>query len=107
MIIQSELEPVKQILPSPLKFIILRTLSITVFRSKILGNLVKQLLARILLSENKKTIGRVERHIFLSTGIVTDKILSGDIELIADARGFIPSHMASQGYWQVSDDSSS
>ena len=107
MIIQSDLEPVKRILPSPLKFIILRTLSMTIFRSKILGNLVKQLLARILLLENKKTIGRVERHIFLSNGIVTDKILSGDIELIADKRGFIPSHMASQGYWQVGDDSSS
>ena len=43
----------------------------------------------------------------LSTGVTKDKVLSGNVKLITNTDGFSPSHMASQGYWQVGDDTSS
>ena len=94
-------------LPSPIKFIVLRLLSITAFKSLSLGNLVKRLLVKILLSESGKAVGRVERTIIFSTGKISDKVLSGDVKLILNNKGFSPFHMASQGYWQMSDDTSS
>ena len=62
---------------------------------------------KILLSESGKTLGRVERTIVFSTGQIKDKVLSGNVKLIRNNKGFSPFHMASQGYWQMSDDTSS
>jgi hypothetical protein len=107
MIIKSDLEIIERMLPSPIKFIILRVLSLTIFRSVRLGNSIKKLLAKLLILENGKNYGSVERTIIFSTGVATDKILSGDVKLITNTDGFSPSHMASQAYWQVSDDTSS
>ncbi len=106
IIIQSDLEVVERMLPSPIKFIVLRLLSITAFKSLSLGNLVKRYLVKILLSESGKTVGRVERTIIFSTGQISDKVLSGEVKLIPNNKGFSPFHMASQGYWQMSDDTS-
>lgn len=104
IVIEADLEQVERMLPTPLKFIILRLLSLTAFRSARLGNQVKRMLAKLLLSEKGRSSGRVERTIALTTGTVTDRVVSGDAELIVDPKGFSPMHMASQGYWQVSDD---
>lgn len=104
MVIEADLEQVERMLPTPLKFIVLRLLSLTAFRSARLGNQVKRMLAKLLLSEKGKSSGRIERTIALAAGTVTDKIISGDARIIGAPRGFSPMHMASQGYWQVSDD---
>jgi hypothetical protein len=107
MVIQSDLEIIERMLPSPIKFIILRILSLTVFRSLGLGNLIKRLLAKLLILENGKTYGCVQRTIIFSKGSTSDKVLSGNVTLITNTDGFSPSHMASQGYWQVGDDTAS
>lgn len=104
MIIEAELEPVERMLPSPFKFIVLRILSLTFFRSTFLGNWVKRLMAKLLMSEGKTVKGRVRRTIDLQSGTSSDVILDGDAVLIENPRSFSPLHMASQGYWQVSDD---
>lgn len=105
--IEADLEPVQRMLPSPFKFMVLRFLSLTLFRWLSLGNWVKRTLAKVLLHQSGKTKGRVRRRINLVSGTVTDEITSGNARLIEDSSGFSPKHMASQGYWQVQDDSPS
>lgn len=108
LVITAELEPVQRMLPTPFKFVVLRILSLTVFRSTWLGNIVKQLLAKLLMSENNHTVCSVIREIDLKAATVSDRLSpdgSDAIELFENASGFSPSHMASQGYWQVNDDS--
>ncbi len=107
MIVHADLEPVNRMLPSPGKFVVLRLLSLTVFRSARMGNLVKRLLARLLLSETGRTVSRVERIIDLESATVSDRVIAGEAELVENPHGFSPMHMASQGYWQLNDDTSS
>ncbi len=104
IVVEAELEPVERMLPSPLKFLILRVLSLTAFKSIALGNAVKRMLAKLLLQEKGKVVGRVRRTINLQTGECESVVLSGTAQLIANPTGFSPRHMASQGYWQVGDD---
>ena len=102
--IEADLEPVQRMLPSPFKFVVLRFLSLTVFRSLRLGNWVKRTLAKVLLHQSGRTEGQVRRRINLASGGVQDEISAGNATLIANSRGFSPKHMSSQGYWQVQDD---
>lgn len=103
--IEADLEPVQRMLPTPFKFVVLRVLSLTVFRWLALGNWVKRTLARVLMQETGKVVGQVRRQIDLDAGTVTDEITAGTAQLIEDTRQFSPKHMASQGYWQTRDDS--
>lgn len=107
IVIESDLEPVERLMPSPFKFIILRMISLTAFRFLYFGNLVKRLFAKILLAEKGKTMGYVKRTITLSTGEVVDELIACNTKLLLSPDGFSPMHMASQGYWQVSDDTAS
>ena len=104
LVIVADLEPVQRMLPSPLKFWVLRSLAMTVFRSLWLGNLVKRGLATLLLSERNTSKGSVRRTIRYAGGNCLDQIVAGEVTLIDNADGFSPMHMASQGYWQVGDD---
>ena len=102
--IESELEISERMLPTAFKFIILRALSLTLFRSVVLGNFVKYVLVSLLISDGKAVKGRVSRTINITNGTFHDVLLSGKVELVENSRFFSPMHMASQGYWQVSDD---
>lgn len=103
--VEADLVLAERMLPSAAKFLILRLLSLTLFRSLRGGNFVKVGLARLLLGTRGKSGGRVARRINLADGTATDCVLSGDATLLAHTSHFSPMHMASQGYWQVSDDS--
>lgn len=104
MIIHADLEPVQRMLPTPQRFIVLRLLALTIFRSTPLGNQVKKALAKLLMSETGKSRSTVERKIDLECATITDRITEGDAVLLESPYRFSPMHMASQGYWQVGDD---
>lgn len=101
--IVAELKAVPRMMPTPGKFLILRLLSLTAFHSLALGNTIKKILATALMKPGN-TKGRVMRKIDLSDGDIMDDYKHIELRpLPADSR-FSPSHMASQGYWQKSDE---
>ena len=104
IVIEADLQPVQRMLPSPFKFIVLRVLSLTLFRWLGLGNRVKRILANVLMSQSGRIAGRIRRTIELTSGDVQDEISRGDATVIDGNQRFSPKHMASQGYWQVQDD---
>lgn len=106
IVVTSDLERVERMMPGAFKFFILRVLSMTAFRIPAFGNFIKRFIARRLMEQSGKSLGRVERRINLKTGEFKDQILSGNCKIIENTSGFSPMHMASQGYWQISDDTS-
>jgi hypothetical protein len=103
--LKSALRPVTRQLPSPFRFIILRCLSLSVFRSITLGNLTKRLLAALLVTGLPKAKGRVIRRITLGADLQVDDDTQAPAGYTpATAPTFRAIHMASQGYWQASDD---
>lgn len=103
--IKSALRPVTRQLPSPFRFIILRCLSLTVFRSITLGNLTKRLLAALLVTGLPKAKGSVTRRITLGPDLqIDDETQAPSGYTSKPAPTFRAIHMASQGYWQASDD---
>ncbi|NBX02578.1 MAG: hypothetical protein EBR02_00655 [Alphaproteobacteria bacterium] len=104
--ISAELHKAPRMTPSPFKFIILRILTLTAFRSKILGNATKWLLIQLLYPAGKAR-GIVTRTIDLSSGAVEDTVHGLNLSAgNAANQHFSTRHMASQGYWQASDEAS-
>lgn len=91
---------------TPFKMIVLRVLSLTVFRSRALLEIVKRMLVRRLIT-NKATAGIRNRRtiVFGPEPVITDDLpVSADIRRIPTDRPFRSIHMASSGYWQIRDD---
>lgn len=92
--------------PTPLKFLLLRGLSLTLFRSRTLLEIAKRLLVRRLIT-GQRPAGPVNRRaITLGSGIkVVDEVIPpGALEIIKVDGPFSAIHMASAGYWQRQDD---
>ncbi len=92
--------------PTPIKFIILRILSLTAFKSLYVGNTIKKFLAGYLIKESKISNIKVERHFILGKNFkVKNKIhKQNKLKVLENNKNFSNMHMASQGYWQISDD---
>jgi len=99
------LMPVVRPVPGAFDFVILRLLSITLFRSLYLGNLVKRALARFLISRSPRPVGNIVRNIKLGEDLsINDTIEEpADFRQVSNTRNFSAIHMASQGYWQRND----
>lgn len=97
------LRPKQNPLPSAFKFMVLRGLSLTVFKSLTLGNWVKQLLARYLMRSSTSDGDCIVRTMsFTPDFSIKDEAPENYIAM--DIQNFKPIHMASQGYWQMGDD---
>jgi hypothetical protein len=94
--------------PSPVKFLILRILCLTVFRFRPLGEWVKGMLVRRLMSGIRPAGVTNRRTVTLGPALqVTDEQSpAGKLEIIPVKRPFTAIHMASAGYWQKQDDAS-
>ena len=73
-------------------------------KNRIAGNWVKHFLAFLLLKTCAKPRSYVTRRIDLKAGKVTDSFENKSLCSVENERLFFPIHMASQGYWQKSDD---
>lgn len=94
-------------LPSPSQMIILRMLNITIMRNLAIGNFIKKLLVRLLITGKKSMPIKNIRTITLGQQLcIRDQIIGNinDFEKVETDRPFSMIHMASQGYWQVYDD---
>ena len=108
LVLDSPLRRVRRASPDPFKFMVLRLLSVSVFRSRRLGDWVKQGLARYLITGRSKPCGRVVRRITLGAAcrVADDLSAAGNVTPLDHAEDFVAIHMASRGYWQRSDDAS-
>jgi len=92
--------------PTPLKFFILRLLSLTLFRFRPLTEMVKRALVRRLIT-HEVPLGPVNRRtIRFGPDIeISDEVIPpGGVDQRRPDRPFSAIHMASAGYWQASDD---
>ena len=93
-------------LPNPYNYLILRLMNISIMRFRFLRELVKQQLAKLLITNKKIKKTTNNRIIQLGEEIkITDRqkgISNKDILIKGDF--FSAIHMASQGYWQIQDE---
>lgn len=93
-------------LTSPLKFLVLRILCFTVFRSSRIREFTKRLLVKYLVTKPKAWPIWNEREILLGENLkIIDQCDSKrGYEKVEVKNPFVPIHMASQGYWQIQDE---
>jgi len=88
--------------PNPLNFIVLRILSLTIFKSVHLGNMFKKFIVNMLMTGKNKIDGNVQREFeFLQDKIIVkEKIdIPKETELIKHIGKSKSIHMASSGYF--------
>jgi hypothetical protein len=92
--------------PTPLKFLVLRMLSVTAFRFRPFTEWIKRLLVRRLVTGQKPLDVFNTRTITLGRDItIVDEISAPEqVERLDPGRPFTAIHMASAGYWQAGDD---
>jgi hypothetical protein len=93
-------------LPGPLQFIVLRLMSLTVFRFIWLREWIKCRLVDLLITRRTQWPVRNQRCItFGETLKIEDTIdLPPGYKQVTNPGAFVPIHMASQGYWQLQDE---
>lgn len=91
---------------TPIKMIALRILCLTVFRWRPIGERVKRILVRRLITGQRYARVANCRTITLGHGltIVDDFTDQAPLERVRDPGRFHAIHMASSGYWQIGDD---
>lgn len=104
--IESTVAAMPKQLPSPLGFLLLRVLCMSMFRVSYLREWVKRQLVRLLITRPNRWPVRNRRTISFGQNLmVTDATdLPERYRRDEVLRQFVPIHMASQGYWQRQDD---
>ncbi len=90
-------------IPTPFQFVVLRLLNLTVMRNLWLGNIIKWLLVRMLISGKKATSLHLTRviHFDAESITVTDHLRGGlELRWLAFGRPFVAIHMASANYFE-------
>lgn len=94
-------------LPSPFQFVILRLLSLTAMRFTWLRNVIKKTLVYLLITRKPLSKAVFKRVITLGATISIEdswEVPVNGMERVDGVKSFQAIHMASQGYWQRSDD---
>jgi hypothetical protein len=105
--ITAELCRVSRPLPTPLRFVVLRVLCLTVMRFRACREAVKRGLVRLLISKRGRGTARIVRTIRLGHKLSIEDDLQDSTGQLTSAsldRPFSAIHMASAGYWQRQDD---
>ncbi|MBX9780057.1 MAG: hypothetical protein K2X26_06905 [Chitinophagaceae bacterium] len=104
--VKTILSPMPKQLPSPLQFLILRILSLTIFRVNSFREWTKQMLVKLLITRRKLWSVSNLRTITLGYDLlVRDELTEKKgYTRIVDTQYFVSIHMASQGYWQMQDE---
>ena len=92
------------VLPTPVRFGMLRLLNLTLMRSIAVGNWVKQRLVGLLMSDHGEVPIRMKRRIVIEGGVRIDDRIENPTGIVLDwmtgGRPFSSIHMASAGYAQ-------
>lgn len=104
--IVANISPMPKSSPTPIQFIILRLMCVTVFRFSQLRELAKQILVKLLITRRKKWPVGYKRIIHLGYDLSVEDFISTPVgfERITPSSYFVSIHMASQGYWQMQDE---
>lgn len=104
--ITSQVTEMPKQLPGPLQFIVLRTLSLTLFRSAVVREWIKRRLVKMLITRRQTWPVENIRRIQLgaSFNIEDATHLASGYQVVENVGAFVPMHMASQGYWQIQDE---
>jgi len=91
--------------PTPLRFVLLRLINLTLMRSVRLGNMIKKRLVNLLISNKHPCAITLHRKVRFEEGrvIVEDQLIkpSGDrVKWMEFGRKFVSIHMASAGYFE-------
>jgi hypothetical protein len=103
----SSLTAVHHQTPTPLQFIILRLLSMTVMRQPAISRLIKKLLVRLLITGGRSLQSRNRRVIRIGEQCTVADFLESTTQHLQQCSVTAPFsaiHMASQGYWQTQDE---
>lgn len=105
--LHARLREFHQELPTPARFLVLRVLNLSVMRVPMIGEWVKRLLVRLLVTRRGRSAGEVVRELRFAPELSCDDHVEG----AAAAWPAMPVtplhstlHMASRGYWQRGDD---
>jgi hypothetical protein len=92
--------------PSPIQFIALRMLCITLFRIRPVREWGKRMLVRLLITKRRRWPARNIREIRLGADLtVQDRLnAAAAYQVVPNPGLFVAIHMASQGYWQRQDE---
>ncbi|MDR3476698.1 MAG: hypothetical protein P4M14_01540 [Gammaproteobacteria bacterium] len=105
--ITAQLSQINQPLASPMKFVILRVLALTIMRNQFALSVFKKMLVRLLINRKKtSTVAHVRRVHLGDEVVISDETHNKPnhwLKLNSDMP-FSVIHMASQGYWQKQDD---
>jgi hypothetical protein len=93
-------------LAGPFQFMVLRMLSLTLFRSAVVREWIKRRLVKMLITKPQtwpvRNIRRIQLGASLSIEDATHLALG--YQVVENVGAFIPIHMDSQGYWQIQDE---
>ena len=103
--VESRVRPMAKRLPSPAQFLLLRLLCASVFRVRAWRELAKRALVRMLITRDDVWPLHNRRRIRFGEMLsITDETTQVDGYERATVGAFVAIHMASQGYWQVQDE---
>lgn len=104
--IESEICEMTKKRPTPISFLILRIMCLSVFRLSVIREFVKLKLAKYLITRTKSWRINNYRTIEIGENLnITDvHTLPKGVQKIDGISSFISIHMASKGYWQVQDE---
>jgi hypothetical protein len=94
--------------PMPWQFVCVRLASITLLRLKLFNQIIKKALVYYLITRKKKCNIYARRDITCGPQLaIRDSLLSEEsgVSICEKSTAFSAIHMASQGYWQIGDDS--
>jgi hypothetical protein len=104
--VESVISPMPKRLPTPLQFVVLRLLCISIFRVRWLREWAKQWLVRLLITHRRRWPACNIRRIRLGADLaLSDELVAASGYTRVESPGaFVSIHMASQGYWQIQDE---
>lgn len=104
--VEATISPMPKHLPTPLQFLVLRVLCLTIFRLRPSREWVKRLLVHMLITRRQGWPVSNVRQISLGPLLtVSDQLTTATgYRAVPDPGSFVAIHMASQGYWQQQDE---
>jgi hypothetical protein len=105
--VESAIRPMPRRLPTPAQFLLLRVLCLSVFRVRAWREWVKRRLVGLLIAPQRPWPARNVRRIALGPDLAVHDTpqLPDGCARVPRPGAFVAIHMASQGYWQVQDES--
>ena len=104
--VESQVTPMPKALPTPIQFLTLRVLCLSLFRWPSLREWVKRRLVQWLITRRSVWPVTNCRQVRLGLELTIHDTLElpKGYERVSGIEAFVPIHMASQGYWQIQDE---